>query len=73
MSKTISYKEQIIRHVGKEFPAYSFCAGRGWKGHRSIEVAERAARRDAASCARHHGGGLPQHLWVGSDFGANAA
>ena len=59
---------QIIDHVGQaaydRAEAFSFCYGRGWKAHRSFEIAQRAARRDARACVRHNGGGEPQHMAV---------
>lgn len=45
-----------------KFAFASFCYGRGWKGHKTLDAATKAACRDAARCVREHGGGEPQHL-----------
>ncbi len=56
--------EQMLQHgvpPGK-FPYASFCYGRGWQGHLTIDAARTAAARDARRIARQTGGGEPQHL-----------
>ncbi len=62
--------EQIMLQVGEGKAivagAFSFCFGRGWKAHRDIGVARRAAERDARAYQRIHGGGLPSHGWRGA-------
>lgn len=45
-----------------KYPFASFCYGRGWRGHKTLDAAISAAKRDAARCVREHGGSEPQHL-----------
>lgn len=45
-----------------KFPFASFCFGRGWRGHMTLEAAIKAARRDATAAVHQHGGGEPQNL-----------
>ena len=43
-----------------KYPFASFCYGRGWKGHKTAELARKSADRDARKVQRAAGGGLPQ-------------
>lgn len=46
----------------QRFAYASFCCGRGWRGHETIEAARKAAARDANSIRSSFGGGYPEHF-----------
>lgn len=59
-------EKQIRQHVGDEAAeragAFSFVYGRGWRVHKSVEIAERTVRREVRAFVRTYGGGDPQHM-----------
>lgn len=62
-------EKQIREHVGRaaeKAGAFSFVYGRGWRAHRTMAAAERAARRDVAEFVKLYGGGEPQNLTAGA-------
>ena len=52
-----------------KYPFASFCYGRGWKGHKTQDLARKAANRDANRCVKLHGGGHPQHMVASTSTG----
>jgi hypothetical protein len=44
-------------------PFVSYVYGRGWAGHKTLEAARNAARRDARTFARSSGGSAPQNFY----------
>lgn len=62
-------EKQIRKHVGDKRAdaagAFSFVYGRGWQAHRTMEIAEKARKRDVRAFVRQHGGGDPQNLTRG--------
>jgi hypothetical protein len=60
----MSRTEQMKSHGvdATKYPFASFCAGRGWKGHKTAEQARQSAERDARRVVKSFGGGTPQHL-----------